>query len=104
MRLPPNPPSPNPPVPPAREPRTFEVGGFRLCAKGRFWQVFDPQGRLIVTSVYKKGGIEVIRRLLPPYLRPLADGPWDRTPSAPRLTRTAYNPRSTNSAGHKPAG
>ncbi len=72
-----------------------EVDGFRLVRRGRFWQVFDPEERLIVTAVYKKGGVEVIRRLLPPDLRPLADGLRKQKASAPRLTRTAYNPRRT---------
>lgn len=72
-----------------------EVGGFRLVRRGRFWQVFDPQDRLIVTAVYKKGGIEVIRRLLPLELRPLAEEAWKRTALRPKLTRTAYNPRRT---------
>ncbi len=78
-----------------------EVCGFRLVRRGRFWQVFDPQERLIVTAVYKKGGMEVIRRLLPPNsslppdLRPLADGLRKQKTPAPKLTRTAYNPRRT---------
>ncbi len=78
-----------------------EVCGYRLVRRGRFWQVFDPEERLIVTAVYKKGGMEVIRRLLPPNislppdLRPLADGLRKQRTSAPRLTRTAYNPRRT---------
>ncbi len=72
-----------------------EVCGFRLVRRGRFWQVFDPQERLIVTAVYKKGGMEVIRRLLPPDLRPLADGLRKQRAPAPKLTRTAYNPHRT---------
>ncbi len=91
--------TPNLPASPDRV--AMEVGGFRLVRRGRFWQVFDPEERLIVTAVYKKGGMEVIRRLLPPNsslppdLRPLADGLRERAASAPRLTRTAYNPRRT---------
>lgn len=84
---------PNLPASPERA--AVEVGGFRLVRRGRFWQVFDPEERLIVTAVYKKGGTEVIRRLLPPDLRPLVDGLREQRVSAPRLTRTAYNPRRT---------
>jgi len=72
-----------------------KVGGFRLVRRGRFWQVFDPQERLIVTAVYKKGGMEVILRLLPQDLRPLADWLREQAASAPRPTRTAYNPHRT---------
>jgi len=71
----------------------LEVGGFRLTSRGRFWQVFDPQGRLIVTSVYKKGGLEVIRRLLPADLRHLAEGLNRKeasSPEPPKVTPNVY--------------
>ncbi len=31
--------------------------------RGRYWAVLDEEGKLICLAVYKKGGMEVIRRL-----------------------------------------
>ena len=52
---------------------TVHIGEFRLIRRGRFWAVQDALGGLVVTAVYKKGAIEVVRRLLPPEKRHLAD-------------------------------
>jgi hypothetical protein len=30
---------------------------------GRFWAVYDHNGQLIVVCVYKRGAVEVVRRL-----------------------------------------
>ena len=46
--------------------RTDERRGgekMKLEKYGRFWAVYDELGRLICVTVYKKGAIEVIRRL-----------------------------------------
>jgi hypothetical protein len=64
-----NPPHPAPGV------YSIDVGGFRITRRGRFWSVWDSQGQLVCLTVYKKGALEVVRRLLPPELRPLVDGP-----------------------------
>ena len=50
---------------------TLHVGGFKVTRRGRFWQVYDREDRLVVTAVYKVGALEVVRRLLPPDLRHL---------------------------------
>lgn len=39
---------------------------FTLEKYDRFWAVFDPDGNLVTLTVYKKGGLEVIRRLRDP--------------------------------------
>ena len=52
---------------------SVQIGAFRLIRRGRFWAVQDGLGALVVTAVYKKGAIEVVRRLLPPEKRHLAD-------------------------------
>ena len=36
---------------------------FNLKSRGRFWEVIDPQGELVCITVYKRGALEVIRRL-----------------------------------------
>ncbi len=35
----------------------------RIQHYGRYWAVYDAQGVLICLTVYKKGALEVIRRL-----------------------------------------
>jgi hypothetical protein len=35
----------------------------RYEKRGRFWWVFDLEGELVCVTVYKKGALEVIRRL-----------------------------------------
>ncbi len=52
---------------------TIHVGGFRITRRGRFWTVRDSRDALIVTAVYKKGALEVVRRLLPAEFRHLVD-------------------------------
>ena len=67
---------------------TAQIGDFRLIRRGRFWAVQDAQGALVVTAVYKKGAIEVVRRLLPPEKRHLAD-----EVKRQRLATSARSPR-----------
>ena len=38
--------------------------GLTLQKYGRFWAVYD-QGSLVVVTVYRKGALEVMRRLAP---------------------------------------
>ncbi len=52
---------------------TVQIGDFRIIRRGRFWAVKDPEGSLVCVTVYKKGALEVVRRLLPPEKRHLAD-------------------------------
>ena len=74
---------------------TVEISDYRITRRGRFWQVFDGQNHLVVTAVYRKGALEVVRRLLPPDLRPLVDACPKRTASQPSQVRQAarfYDP------------
>ena len=48
-------------APPAPEP--LHIDGFTLTRRFRFWEVRDPTGELVCTTVYKCGGMEVIKRL-----------------------------------------
>jgi len=32
--------------------------------KSRFWEVLDPAGELVCLTVYKRGAVEVVRRLM----------------------------------------
>lgn len=38
---------------------------FRIQKQGksRWWEVWDPDGKLVCLTVYKKGAVEVVRRL-----------------------------------------
>lgn len=45
------------------EPQPINVDGFTLTRRDRFWVVRDPAGELVCITVYKCGGLEVIRRL-----------------------------------------
>lgn len=67
---------------------TVQIGGFRILRRGRFWAVKDPEGSLVCVAVYKKGALEVVRRLLPPEKRHLADEVRPkRLPASARLPR-----------------
>jgi len=67
---------------------TVQIGDFRLIRRGRFWAVKDPEGSLVCVAVYKKGALEVVRRLLPPEKRHLADEVRpERLPASARLSR-----------------
>ena len=71
---------------------TVQISDFRITRRGRFWQVFDGQNHLIVTAVYRKGALEVVRRLLPPDLRPLVDACPKRSASRTLRVRQAAHP------------
>lgn len=43
----------------AAEPRA----GYTIRKRDRNWMVIDPQGQLVCLTVYKKGAVEVVRRL-----------------------------------------
>ena len=72
--------------------RALCIAHFRVVRRGRFWRVMEADGQLIVTAVYRKGALEVVRRLLPPDLRPLVDACPKRTASRPQRVRQAARP------------
>ena len=37
--------------------------GYTIQKYGRFWAVYDPNACMVCLTVYKRGAIEVIRRL-----------------------------------------
>jgi hypothetical protein len=37
--------------------------GYTIRKKDRNWAVIDPQGQLVCLTVYKRGAVEVVRRL-----------------------------------------
>ena len=74
---------------------TLHVGGFKVTRRGRFWVVKDPQGVLVCVTVYKKGALEVVRRLLPPDLRHLTERSSEQSmPCRPMVRQAArrYDP------------
>ncbi len=77
---------------------TVQIGDFRIIRRGRFWVVKDPDGSLICMTVYKKGALEVVRRLLPPEKRHLADEVRRKC-----LPASARSPRCRYSADHNNA-
>ncbi len=42
--------------------------------KDRWWEVRDPRGELVCETVYKRGAVEVVRRLIPYRQRPVSIG------------------------------
>jgi hypothetical protein len=38
--------------------------GYTIRKKDRNWMVLDPQGQLVCLTVYKRGAVEVVRRLV----------------------------------------
>lgn len=71
------------------------LGSFSVVKRGRFWRVQDGDDQLVVTAVYRKGALEVVRRLLPADLRPLVDACPKRSASRPskvRQTVRSYDP------------
>jgi hypothetical protein len=44
----------------------MDAGSIRIKRYGRFWEVRDAAGELICICVYKRGALEVARRLSTP--------------------------------------
>jgi len=40
-----------------------DVQRHSIAKRGRFWNVIDPRGALVCVTVYKRGALEVSRRL-----------------------------------------
>lgn len=71
---------------------TVQIGDFHIIRRGRFWVIKDPEGSLVCVAVYKKGALEVVRRLLPPEKRHLADeASSKRLLTSERSSRCRYN-------------
>ena len=49
----------------AERPAATKHDGFVIAKYygSRYWMVIDPQGKLVCLTVYKKGAMEVVRRL-----------------------------------------
>lgn len=43
--------------------QTPSVGGYVVQRRGRYWAVLDAAEGLVCVTVYKRGALEVIRRL-----------------------------------------
>jgi len=52
-----------------RQEHMAQTEGFSLHRYGRFWAVYD-QNALVVVTVYRRGALEVIRRLTALHGRP----------------------------------
>jgi hypothetical protein len=37
--------------------------GYKIKRRGKFWEVIDGAGELVCMTVYKRGAVEVVRRL-----------------------------------------
>jgi hypothetical protein len=37
--------------------------GYKIKRRGKFWEVLDSAGELVCMTVYKRGAVEVVRRL-----------------------------------------
>ena len=44
-------------------PVTQPQPGYTIRKKDRNWAVLDPRGQLVCLTVYKRGAVEVVRRL-----------------------------------------
>lgn len=51
-----------------------DADGLIIRKYGRYWAVYDPDGTLVVVTVYKKGAQEVVRRLTAPLSRTGKEG------------------------------
>lgn len=40
-----------------------EIAPFKIARRGRLWEVLDPDGTLVCLTAYKRGAVEVVRRL-----------------------------------------
>ena len=74
---------------------TIEIDDFRIIRRGRFWVVKDVRDAIVVTAVYKKGALEVVRRLLPPEKQHLTgEVRWKRLSALAQLPRSRYSTHS----------
>jgi hypothetical protein len=50
---------------PAAPPADRKPSGFVIAKYdgSRYWMVIDPEGKLVCVTVYKRGAVEVVRRL-----------------------------------------
>jgi hypothetical protein len=55
-----------------QQPTTPPPAGLSLQRYGRFWAVYD-QGTLVVVTVYRKGALEVMKRLTTPQSLPAGE-------------------------------
>jgi hypothetical protein len=46
-----------------RTPAPIESSAFSIKRRNRFWEVVDAAGNLVCLTVYKRGAVEVVRRL-----------------------------------------
>jgi hypothetical protein len=46
-----------------RTPAPAESSAFSIKRRNRFWEVVDAAGSLVCLTVYKRGAVEVVRRL-----------------------------------------
>jgi len=44
--------------------QTVSLGGYLVQRRGRFWAVLDSAESLVCLTVYKRGALEVVRRLV----------------------------------------
>ena len=44
--------------------QTVSLGGYVVQRRGRFWAVLDSAESLVCLTVYKRGALEVVRRLV----------------------------------------
>ena len=46
-----------------RATQALSLGGYLVQRRGRFWAVLDAAESLVCLTVYKRGALEVVRRL-----------------------------------------
>lgn len=44
-------------------PAAAPEAGYKIRRRGKFWEVLDSVGELVCITVYKRGAVEVVRRL-----------------------------------------
>ena len=47
----------------SRPTQNLSLGGYLVQRRGRFWAVLDAAESLVCLTVYKRGAVEVVRRL-----------------------------------------
>lgn len=48
----------------SQAPATTPQPSYEIKRRGKFWEVVDPAGELVCMTVYKRGAVEVVRRLI----------------------------------------